>query len=288
MSEIDRRGFIKKSVMGAAVCSAFPAIQGCATLFGGPDLAFIHITDSHYDSGKAKTGEWLRMFVKKVNSDFSGIDFVLFGGDNFNNNAPGKQDADEFRKIISDLKCPYYLVRGNKESSPAPKGDPLNQKEFAEMFFPGKLSVSGRDWKLTKGKNVVLGIDTTLDYHGNGIFRKESLDFVESELKNNPDKNYIILNHQVYSNFWHGKTEKDIHKYVLNNVDEVKKRLFKYPNLKLTLSGHKHLDNVRKIDTVTVISTVGFVVPQSTEDDHRFRYITMRDGRISDRLVSII
>ena len=30
------------------------------------------------------------MLVKKINRDFSSAQFILFGGDNFNNNAPAK------------------------------------------------------------------------------------------------------------------------------------------------------------------------------------------------------
>ena len=64
-------------------------------------------------------------------------------------------------------------------------------------------------------------------------------------------------------------------------------RLFSFNNLKLTLSGHKHLDNVGKKNNVTVIATLGFVVPQDPENDHRFRYVEMRYGGIIQKLISI-
>ncbi len=49
---------------------------------------------------------------------------------------------------------------------------------------------------------------------------------------------------------------------MLGNVDEVKRRLFGYRNLVLTLSGHKHLDHVGWSGSVRVIATPGFIVPQ--------------------------
>ena len=220
------------------------------------------------------------MFVNKVNSDIPDIDMVLFGGDNFNNNVPDKKDAETFKAIISQLYCPWYAVRGNKEASPQPISTPLNEQDFQDMFFKDTQKKHGRDWKIDKGDYVILGIDTTIKNHGNGEFTEKSLSFIEDELKSNQDKSYIILNHQVYHNFWNGTQEKDIHKYVLNNSATVQKRLFSHKNLTLTLSGHKHLDNIHKIDDVDVISTVGFIVPQNSPNDHQFRVIEMKDGKL--------
>jgi len=290
MDEMSRRSFMGKAALGAAGTAA---LSGCGTLsfLEQPDLRFIHVTDTHCDLGKPKTFEWLERFVRKVNTEYSAVDFVLVGGDNFNNNASDKDDALRFKRIMDQLKMPYYAVRGNKESTPAPPGTPLGQKDFDDIFFQKReMRIRGRDWKVEKGKYVILGIDTTIEGHGNGVFSKRSLDFVENELKRNSGMHYIILNHQTYHNFWGGTSDKDIHKYVLNNVDEVKKRLFKHDNLAMTLSGHKHKDDITKMDGVNVVSTVGFIVGNDgNPDDHRFRYVRMKNGAIdAQRLVSIV
>jgi Icc protein len=291
--KMSRRKFIETTATTLAavtVASSFVGFRPLSTKGKAGSLKFIHVTDSHLDLGKPQTIKWLEMMVKKVNADYPSIDFVLFGGDNFNNNAPGFDDANTFKKIADKLKCPWYAVRGNKESNPKPEGDPLNQKDFAKMFFPSDVKVVGRDWKLDKGRYTILGIDTTIEKQNNGVYTPETLAFVEKELKENPDRSFIILNHQVYSNFWKGTKEGDLHKYVLNNVKEVKKRLFGYPNLLLTLSGHKHLNNVAKSKSVTEVATLGFVVPQdqNNKDDHRFRYIEINDNKITQKIVSIV
>ena len=291
MKPISRRNFLKTGMLGLAsytiasrLIGSVPAIasKGHAPLSSprDADLRFLHVTDTHLDLGKPETVTWVERVVERINKDFPHADFVVFGGDNFNNNVPGKKDAETFKKIADSLKCPWYSVRGNKESSPKPETDPLNQKDYEKMFFTPSIKVSGRDWSLEKGSYTILGIDTTIEHHKNGLFTKESLDFVETQLKNNKDRHFIILNHHPYWNFWGGKEQADIHKYVLNNADEVKKRLFKYPNLRLTLSGHKHLDNVIKEGNVTVISTLGFIVPQGAEKDHQFRFVEMKEGNI--------
>jgi Icc protein len=287
---ITRREFIAGAAAGTAGCAL---LQGCDTLslLQNPDLRFVHITDSHTDIAKPVTFKWLDKFVRKVNTEYSGVDFVLVGGDNFNNNASDKDDALRFKRIMGTLKMPYYAVRGNKEASPKPAGTPLDQRDFDNLFFNQRgMRVNGRDWKIEKGNYTILGIDTTITGHGNGIFTKKSLDFVENELKRNPGRHHILLNHQTYLNFWCGTENKDIHKYVINNVEEVKKRLFKYDNLAMTISGHKHVDNITKIGHVDVVSTIGFIVPNNgNPDDHRFRYVRMKNGEINtQRLVSIL
>ncbi len=290
MKLITRREFLKDGTLGLAGCTLASGIFGSKAIAANQDgdLHFIHVTDTHLDLGKPKTITWIQMLVDKINKEFSSVDFVLFGGDNFNNNVPGNSDAQKFKHIVDGLKCPWYSVRGNKESTPKPKDDSLNQNDYAQMFFSSDLKVSGRDWKLESGKYTILGLDTTIEQHNNGIYTPETLDFVEKELKNNPDRYYILLNHHTYWNFWEGTDKSNIHKYVLNNIDEVKKRLFGYRNLKLTLSGHKHLNHIGQSGTVKIISTLGFVVPQDSENDHRFRYVEIKDDVVTQKVVSII
>ena len=293
MNKETRRDFLKKGALGLAAGALGPGLAACGGSKKpekGETLRLLHVTDTHLDLGIPETVKWMEMLAEKIDRDFKDVDFVLFGGDNFNNNVPGLKDAERFKKILSALQVPWYSVRGNKESSPKPKGDPLDRKDYARMFFSSDLEVSGRDWKLVKGNFAVLGVDSTLEQHGNGLFSPESLAFVEKELKENPKRRHILLDHHPYSNFWGGTDKKDIHKYVLGNAGEVRKRLFKYPNLVLTLSGHKHLDHVSREGHLTVIATLGFIVPQdrANSDDHRFRLVEIEGDTIRQKLVSIV
>ena len=99
-----------------------------------------------------------------------------------------------------------------------------------------------------------------------------------------------LVHHHVYDNFWKSNDKKDIHKYVLNNANEVKSRLFKHANLLMALSGHKHLNSVTRENGVAKIATCGFVVPQDPNNlnDHRMRHIEIANGVITQRVVSIV
>ena len=293
MKRETRRDFLKKGALGLAAGALAPGLTSCGGGGKGKKegtLRLLHVTDTHLDLKIPETARWMEMLAKKIDGLPEPVDLVLFGGDNFNNNVPGKADAERFKKILSGLGVPWYAVRGNKESTPKPAGDPLNQADFAAMFFsaPG-LEVSGRDWKLKKGNYTILGVDSTLEGKGNGLFSEETLSFVEKELRDNPNRLHILLDHHPYSNYWGGKDPKDLHKYVLGNAEEVRKRLFKYPNLILTLSGHKHLDHVSREGHLTVIATAGFIVPQdpANTDDHRFRLVELQGRTLRQRLLSI-
>ncbi|BCD61303.1 3',5'-cyclic-AMP phosphodiesterase [Nitratiruptor sp. YY08-13] len=272
---MQRRDFLKATL---TLPLAFP-------LFAKEDekLRFLHITDSHMDLSMPHTVKAMEHLADVVNTRFSHIDFVLFGGDNFNNTAPSDKDAKIFKAFLEKMKVPCYCVRGNKESSP--KGDnSIDAGEFARLFFDQKgMRVSGRDWMVEHKGYLILGLDSTIEHSGAGIYTKETITFAKKALSKG--KPTIILNHHPYLNYWHGTDPKDIHKYVLQNTKEVQEQLFRYPNLILTLSGHKHIDNVSRIGHVTAIASRAFKAAQILYQNP-MRYIEIGRGGIKEKLIT--
>jgi Icc protein len=278
MSQISRRGFLK----GAMAISALPLIANAANEKKAESLKFIHVTDSHMDLSDSDSVEAVELMAVFINKNYKDLDFVLFGGDNFNNNTAKDSDALRFKAIADTLHCPYYSVRGNKESSP--KGDKqIDLKEFKNMFCSAKeLHVEGKDWLLQKKGYNILGLDSCIEGANNGLYTQETLSFAEKILKNK--KPTVILNHHPYTNYWGGTEEKDLHKYVLNNTNEAQKRLFKYDNLLMTLSGHKHIDSVKELKGTKTIVTRGFIRPLDL-DMYPMRYVELNGNTISEKLI---
>jgi len=277
MSIVSRRNFLKSAV----ALSSMPLLA-TASDNKKETLKFIHVTDSHMDLSDNDSIEAMKLMVTTVNQNYKDLDFVLFGGDNFNNNAPKNSDAMKFKEIADTLHCPYYTVRGNKESSP--NGDKqIDLKEFKNMFCSAKeLHIKGKDWLLsTKGYNI-LGLDSCIENHNNGAYTQETIAFAQKVLDQN--RPTLILNHHPYTNYWGGTEEKDIHKYVLNNTDEVQKKLFTYDNLLLTLSGHKHIDSVKELQGTKVIVTRGFVRPLDL-DMYPMRYVELNGNTVYEKLI---
>ena len=245
-------------------------------------LKFIHITDSHMDLSDTDSVEAMELMSAFINENYKDLDFVLFGGDNFNNNAQGNSDALKFKEIIKTLHCPSYLVRGNKESSAKPS-DGIDLQEFKNIFLDDTaLLVQGKDWMLEKKGYVILGLDSCIEGANNGLYTQETIAFAKTALKS--AKPTIILNHHPYTNYWGGTEDKDIHKYVLNNAQEVQAKLLSDKNVILTLSGHKHIDSVKEQDGTKMVVTRGFIRPLDL-DMYPMRYLEITGAKISEKLI---
>ena len=278
MEKISRRGFIKS----ALAMTAMPLVANADKTENKSSLKFIHITDSHMDLADTNSVEAMKLMVEFVNENYKDLDFVCFGGDNFNNNVKGDKDALVFKEITDKLHCQTFHVRGNKESNPKPN-DSVHLNEFQKLFVQGKgLIVSGKDWLYEKNGYIFLGLDSCIEGANNGLYTDETISTAKKVLDGG--KPTIILNHHPYTNYWGGTEEKDIHKYVLNNTDKVQKELFGYSNLILTLSGHKHIDSVKEINKTKVIVTRGFIRPLDL-DMYPMRYVEINGDEISEKLI---
>ncbi len=278
MQTNSRRDFLKTT----ALLGAIPLMAAQKEHSSKAALKFIHVTDSHMDLQDEESVEAIALMVEFINKNYKDLDFVLFGGDNFNNNVAGNADAIKFKTLISKLHCPSYLVRGNKESSPK-KDAHINLTEFKTLFMDDKaLQVEGGDWLFEKKGYQILGLDSCIEHQNNGAYSKETIAFAKRALATK--KPTIILNHHPYTNYWGGTEAKDIHKYVLGNTKEVQKELFTAKNLLLTLSGHKHIDSVTQIGGCKVIVTRGFVRPLDLEQ-YPMRYVEILDNTITEKLI---
>lgn len=276
MSNISRRGFLKTTM----ALSAMPLVANSITK--SETLKFIHVTDSHMDLGDSDSVEAMELMSTFINENYKDLDFVLFGGDNFNNNAKGNEDALKFKEIIDTIHCPSYLVRGNKESSAKPN-DGIDLQEFKNMFLKDKaLFVQGKDWMLQKKGYVILGLDSCVEGENNGLYTEETMEFAKTVLRSS--KPTLILNHHPYTNYWGGTEKKDIHKYVLNNTKEVQAEILSYENVIMTLSGHKHIDSVKEHRGTKMVVTRGFIRPLDL-DMYPMRYVEITNNKISEKLI---
>lgn len=261
----------------ALAISALPLIVQASTKES--DLRFIHVTDSHMDLSDDNSVEAMELMVDFVNENYKNLDFVLFGGDNFNNNAKNNADALKFKEIVDKLHCPSYHVRGNKEA----QIDKLPLSTFNSLFLDtDAIHIEGRNWLLQHKSYLILGLDSCVENENNGLYTKETISFAQRALKTS--KPCIILNHHPYTNYWKATDKKDLHKYVLNNTKEVQKELFSYSNLILTLSGHKHIDSVTSINKTKVVVTRGFIRPLDL-DMYPMRYVEIIDKKIHEKLI---
>jgi len=280
MQKISRRNFFK----GAAALAAMPLVAAEQSVEAKKpsSLKIVHVTDAHMDMGNPDSVEALEIAVTYLNTHYKDLDCVLFGGDNFNNNMKADSDALVYKKIVEKLHCPVYHVRGNKEANPA-NDMQIDLAAFKKLFMSYKeLTVKGKDWAVEINGHLILGLDSCIEHANNGEFAKETLAFAKNQL--DLGKPTLILNHHPYTNYWGGTEAKDLHKYVLGNGEETIKALFDYPNLLVTLSGHKHIDNIKMINKVKTITTRGFIRPLDL-DEYPMRYVEIKENEVSEKLI---
>ena len=278
MKKISRRNFLTSVALAATL-----PLTAKESKTSKQSLKFIHATDTHLDWNDKETIDALKLMVEFINENYQDLDFVCFGGDNFNNNIKGNKDALLFKEITDKLHCKTLHVRGNKEAFPNPN-DSIHLSEFQNLFVKDRgLIINGKDWAYEKNGYIFLGLDSGVEGKNNGLYEKDTISFAKKML--DKGKPTIALNHHPYTNFWGEKKESMIHNYVLNNTKEVQKELFSYDNLLLTLSGHKHMDSTKEVIHGTkVIATRGFV-RMLDMDMFPMRYVEMNGKQISEKLI---
>lgn len=87
-------------------------------------VRFIQVTDVHLTEHNAK---YLKDFVDDINAKYSGIDFVVFTGDNLDK--PEQKDLGIFLDIIKQLNVRPYVLVGNH--------DLYRNKNMSSEFYMG-------------------------------------------------------------------------------------------------------------------------------------------------------
>ena len=227
-------------------------------IYGGfKPFRFAAVSDPHISTSTLKTPSsqsnisqesvlFLKAVVKEINTKHH-VDFVVVTGDLTKNNK--SQEMEKFKEIIDELEPPYYIVPGNEDcSAEAEKTKDEGSMGFCSqwgwMFQGHGFNGSLEHWSLDPVKGVhLIGLDLTIVGDWGGCLTKNGLNWLDRDLAANKDKfTFIIMHHLLVPLTEPEKTgENDFNKFVAYNADEIKGILRKYPNVRLTLSGHRHL-----------------------------------------------
>lgn len=176
-------------------------------------LRFAHVTDTHIGSQTA--ADDLNLTVADINRQ-ANLDFVLFTGDitEFGSD----EELRQAKKIIDQLKVPWYILPGNHDSKWSESGN----NSFVEIFGSERFSFS-------KGGFLFIGTASGPNMRmGAGLVPREQIVFLDSVLKNRKEVNQpvIFVNHypldESLSNWY-------------KVID-----LLKTANIQATLLGHGH------------------------------------------------
>jgi len=225
-------------------------------------VRFAFVPDAHLAFKKQSDwilyNESLVIFQDVINTinSYPNLDFLVFGGDTIQNDDKELADLDTFIDITVDIKIPYYIIFGDRESdlkSTCPRS------EFTGWFRKNGFSDPEKTyWAVNIDDNTLLiGLDTTIPNEFRGEISKEQLEWLKEVLENNKNKQTIIvMHHPAIVNCTKPHTNRD---FILSNSNQFLGLLSANPQVKLVLSGHHHINSVTKVNNTIFITSPSIV-----------------------------
>lgn len=250
-------------------------------------LDLVQMTDVHLDT-KTKSDS-KRMVEESVNllkdavsqvNNLKDVEMVVFSGDVINRS--DKSEFLKFTSIANSLNVPWYYAPGNHDIGIL---GGISKPEMLDLWLNNNKQINTKSlcfdnnnllnktlyYSYSPNKNfLILFMDgvITNEITAKGYFPKQELDWLDAQLKLNPDKKVIIVQHfpiiEPYKN--NKKTDPNSHKVI--NAGEYLKTIDKYSNVIAVLSGHYHATKITQRKNVLHIST-----PSLIEYPNAFREI---------------
>ena len=256
-----RKEFLKTTA--AAIGSSFLPALSLAEKEKTKTIRFAHLTDIHVKPGLVpETG--MAKALQHVQQLNSKVDFIMNGGDSIMDALEADKQKtqiqwDLFHTILQrENSLPVYHCIGNhdiwgwfvKENKPAV------EKQYGKEWVQETLQMKNRFYSFTKNRWHFIVLDSTQLNPAGGYIAfldAEQLDWLKRELANIPADHFIcIVSHipvlSICAGLFFDKTETNgdlkIQRNLMHTDFLALKKIFRqYPNIKLCISGHIHLQD---------------------------------------------
>ncbi len=229
----------------------------------GKGLRVAHITDIHVHKGLIpETG--MAKALHHVQELDPAVDFIINGGDSIMDALEETKEETQqqwtlFHSILkNENSLPVYHCIGNHDiwgwliRQNKPENDPL----YGKAWVVETQKMQNRYYRFNKGKWHFIVLDSTQQDPVDGYIGKldpEQLDWLQRELPMIPSQEFIcIVSHipilSISSGLFFNKTESNGDMTIKRNLMHtdflaIKKIFLNYPNIKVCLSGHTHLQD---------------------------------------------
>ena len=257
-----RRDFIGNSAgFGAAVLTNPSAIL--TTQVKKPPIRVAHLTDFHVKPGKdieasvAKAMHHAQILVPE-------IDFIINGGDAIWDSLEADKEKtqiqwDLFTSILKkEISLPVYHCIGNHDIWGwfIKENKPENERQYGKVWVVETLQMKNRYYSFSKDTWHFIVLDSTQLNPAGGYIGKideEQLVWLQTELASVPKENFIcLISHipilSICAGLFFDKTEANgdlkIQRNLMHSDFLALKKIFNnYPNIKVCISGHIHLQD---------------------------------------------
>ena len=226
-------------------------------------IRFAHITDIHLKPGIIPETATAKAFhhVQQLKSK---VDFIINGGDSIMDSLETDKEKTQmqwnlFHTLLKkENSLPIYHCIGNHDvwgwfiKQDRPENDAL----YGKKWVVETLELKNRFYSFTKDKWHFIILDSTQQNPAGGYIAKldaEQKDWLEKELAEVPANKFIcIVSHipilSICAGLFFDKTEDNGDLKIQRNLMHtdfmpLKKTFIKYPNIKLCISGHIHLQD---------------------------------------------
>ncbi len=225
-------------------------------------IRFAYLTDIHVKPDlAAETG--MAKALHHAQSLKPTVDFIINGGDSIMDSLEADKQKtqaqwDLYHTILEkENNLPIYHCIGNHDvwgwfiKNDKPEADKL----YGKQWVVETLQLPKRYYSFTKGKWHFLVLDSTQLNPAGGYIAyidPEQLDWLQQELEQAKDKFICIVSHipilSICAGLFFDKTEANGDLKIQRNLMHtdfmsLKKIFLKYPNIKVCLSGHIHLQD---------------------------------------------
>jgi predicted MPP superfamily phosphohydrolase len=233
-----------------------------STSFKKTSVKVAFLTDVHIKAGDIpQTG--MRLAIRHINNQSSKPDFIINGGDSIMDALAATKDQTQAQWDIwntimkEENKLPIYHCIGNHDvwgwqvKDESLKSDPLYGKNWVVQQF----KMPNRYYSFGKGMWHFIMLDSVHAHEGGymGRLDEEQFQWLENELAQVPKNKFICLashipiaSYAIIMFMDDGKSLNDVKipRSLLHSDGVRLKNLFKrFPNVKVCLSGHLHLQD---------------------------------------------
>jgi len=211
------------------------------------DLRFVQISDVRF----AQNGEnqILENVIDDVNKQ-KNVEFVVFTGDNIEK--PSVDNLKGFITKAKKLKCPFYVIIGDKDVS---KHKHLGKTEYIEILNKHikKYKQEKPYYSFEKDDIIFVVADGAKEVipSTNGYYKDDVLDWLDKELTKYNKKNVIILQHFPII----PPSERET--YYTFKPENYLKILARHNNVKAVISGHFGINSEQTVNGAVHITTAG-------------------------------
>lgn len=216
---------------------------------------FAHITDVHisdrdqsWSTVVTLAPDLLRASLDHLNQ-IDDLDFVFLTGDMLDTGT--RTEAESFVKILSTLKKPWHFIPGNHDGFVDPSyPDALKPEEAVMLIDPRmgqeRIPAAQRSyWSRSVKPGVhLIGLDSRLAEDWAGMIDATQLVWLADQLEQHRDDLVIVgVHHPIYPLGPHNVRGR-FPKFICSNGPEIEALLDRYPNVKMTVSGHHHANHI--------------------------------------------